>query len=74
MASSHLNLLLHNYVYFVLITGSHVYNVSVVLSNESCNAYILISCRPISLRLARENACRLLTHAVVSTAHAQLHN
>ena len=44
-----------------------------------CQAYlamlnILINCRPISLRQARENACSLLTHAVVSTAHAQLHN
>ena len=27
-----------------------------------------------ALRLVRENACRLLTPAVVSTAHAQLHN
>ena len=54
------------------MTGSHVYNVSVVLNLAMPN--ILISCRPISLRLARGNACRLLTHAVVSTAHAQLHN
>ena len=27
------------YVYFVLITDSHVHTVSVVLSNESCNAF-----------------------------------
>ena len=37
---------------------SHVHNVSVVLSNESCNAI----------------SCRLLTPAVVITGHAQLHN
>ena len=28
----------------------------------------------IALRLARENACRLLTPAALHTAHAQLHN
>ena len=36
---------------------------------------LISSCLPpIALRLVRENACRLLTPAVVSTAHAQLHN
>ena len=41
---------------------NHVHTVSVDLSNE---------CRPpIALRLARENACRLLTHVAVRTAHA----
>ena len=88
LSSSRENLIYHGfegvkcfitYVYFILIMNSHVY----ILNQLFCQTNfamlnILISCRPISssdsASPGEKNACRLLTHAVVSTAHAQLHN